>query len=85
MPGNEVGDRIHNFLGQDNWSQGQHQSETAEETWSGLNNNPWAGSQRQIGTPLISNLKNDNVHQPGINYAYPSLLVFHWPVLLPVE
>ncbi|KAJ6359053.1 hypothetical protein OIU76_000711 [Salix suchowensis] len=65
MPGNEVGDRIHNFLGQDNWSQGQHQSQTADGTWSGLNNNPWAGSQRQIGTPLISNLKNDNVHQPA--------------------
>jgi hypothetical protein len=76
MPGNEVGDRIHNFFGQDNWSQGQHQAQAVDGTWNGLNNNPWAGSHWQIGTSLISNLKNDNVHQPGINYAYLILLVF---------
>ncbi|CAK7323242.1 unnamed protein product [Dovyalis caffra] len=65
MPGNEVGDRIHNFFGQDNWSQGQHQSQAVDGTWNGLNSNPWAGSHRQIGTPLVSNLKNNNVHQPA--------------------
>ncbi|KAJ6875208.1 hypothetical protein NC652_034821 [Populus alba x Populus x berolinensis] len=65
MPGNEVGDRIHNFFGQDNWSQGQHQAQAVDGTWNGLNNNPWAGSHWQIGTSLISNLKNDNVHQPA--------------------
>ncbi|XP_034894241.1 uncharacterized protein [Populus alba] len=69
MPGNEVGDRIHNFFGQDNWSQGQHQAQAVDGTWNGLNNNPWAGSHWQIGTSLISNLKNDNVHQPGPEFA----------------
>ncbi|XP_011007288.1 PREDICTED: uncharacterized protein LOC105113012 isoform X3 [Populus euphratica] len=69
MPGNEVGDRIHNFFGQDNWSQGQHQAQAVDGTWNGLNNIPWAGSHWQIGTSLISNLKNDNVHQPGPEFA----------------
>ncbi|KAK2655342.1 hypothetical protein Ddye_008394 [Dipteronia dyeriana] len=63
MPGNEVGDRIHNFFGQENLSQGQHHSQVIDGTWSGLNNNPWVGSQRQIGAPLISNLKNYSVQQ----------------------
>ncbi|KAJ6676885.1 DENTIN SIALOPHOSPHOPROTEIN-LIKE PROTEIN [Salix viminalis] len=66
MPGNEAGDRIHNFFGQDNWSQGQHQAQAVDGTWNGLNNNnPWAGSHWQIGTSLISNLKNGNVHRPA--------------------
>ncbi|GAY55951.1 hypothetical protein CUMW_168000 [Citrus unshiu] len=65
MPGNEVGDRIHNFFGQDNLNQGQHQSQVVDGTWSGLNNNLWVGSQRQIGVPLISsNLKSYSV-QPS--------------------
>ncbi|KAK0586343.1 hypothetical protein LWI29_005311 [Acer saccharum] len=63
MPGNEVGDRIHNFFGQENLSQGQHHSQVVDGTWSGLNNNLWVGSQRQIGAPLISNLKNYSVQQ----------------------
>lgn len=63
MPGNEVGDRIHNFFGQENLSQGQHHSEVVDGTWPGLGNNPWAGSQRQIGTPFISNLKNQSLQQ----------------------
>ncbi|KAL5751478.1 hypothetical protein ACOSP7_026081 [Xanthoceras sorbifolium] len=62
MPGNEVGDRIHNFFGQENLSQGQHHSQVVDGTWSGLNNNPWVGSQRQIGSPL-SNLKNYSIQQ----------------------
>ncbi|KAJ4713167.1 putative Dentin sialophosphoprotein-related [Melia azedarach] len=65
MPGNEVGDRIHNFFGQENLSQGQHHSQVVDGTWPGLNNNLWVGSQRQIGAPhLSSNLKSYSV-QPS--------------------
>lgn len=65
MPGNEVGDRIHNFFGQENLNQGQHHSQVVDGTWPGLNNNLWVGSQRQIGAPLISsNLKSYSV-QPS--------------------
>ncbi|MBA0552363.1 hypothetical protein Golob_023182, partial [Gossypium lobatum] len=63
MPGNEVGDRIHNFLGGESLSQGQHHSQVFDGTWSGLNNNQWVGSQRQVGGPLVSGLKNFNLHQ----------------------
>ncbi|XP_052479007.1 uncharacterized protein LOC105802076 isoform X3 [Gossypium raimondii] len=63
MPGNEVGDRIHNFLGQESFSQGQHQSQVIDGTWPGLSNNLWVGSQRQVGGPLVSSLKNLSVHQ----------------------
>lgn len=67
MPGNEVGDRVHNFFGQENLSQGQHQSQAIDGNWPGLSNNLWVGGQRQIGGPFISSLKNYNVQQPGIN------------------
>lgn len=71
MPGNEVGDRIHNFFGQENLSQGQHHSQVVDGTWPGLNNNLWVGSQRQIGAPhLSSNLKSYSVQPSGINHAY---------------
>ncbi|KAK8325241.1 hypothetical protein V6Z11_A11G037100 [Gossypium hirsutum] len=63
MPGNEVGDRIHNFLGQESLSRGQHQSQVIDSTWPGLNNNLWVGNQRQAGGPLVSSLKNLSVHQ----------------------
>ncbi|XWS60458.1 hypothetical protein CRYUN_Cryun07bG0038000 [Craigia yunnanensis] len=63
MPGNEVGDRIHNFLGQESLSQGQHHSQVIDSTWPGLSNNLWVGSQRQVGGPLVSSLKNFGVHQ----------------------
>ncbi|XVF49988.1 hypothetical protein PTKIN_Ptkin04bG0059800 [Pterospermum kingtungense] len=65
MPGNEVGDRIHNFLGQESLSQGQHHSQVIDGTWPGLSNNLLVGSQRQVGGPLVSGLKNFNVHQFG--------------------
>ena len=67
MPGNEVGDRIHNFLGQESLSQGQHHSQVIDGTWPGLSNNLWVGSQRQVGGPLVSSLKNFSVHQLGNN------------------
>ncbi|KAL4297861.1 hypothetical protein GQ457_12G006220 [Hibiscus cannabinus] len=63
MPGNEVGDRIHNFLGQEGLSQGQHHSPFLGTAWPGLSNNPWAGGQRQVGAPLVSSLKNFSAHQ----------------------
>lgn len=65
MPGNEVGDRIHNFFGQENLNQGQHQSQVVDGTWPGLNNNLWVGSQRQIGTPLISSNLKSYIVQPS--------------------
>ncbi|XP_022737130.1 uncharacterized protein LOC111290001 isoform X2 [Durio zibethinus] len=63
MPGNEVGDRIHNFLGQERLSQGQHHTQVIDGTWPGLNNNLWVGSQRQVGSSLVPSLKNFSVHQ----------------------
>lgn len=69
MPGNEVGDRIHNFFGQENLSRGEHRSEVVDGTWPVLVNNPWAGSQRHIGTSF-SNLKNHSLQQSGIAYAH---------------
>ena len=68
MPGNEVGDRVHNFFGQDNLSQGQHHSQAVDGNWPGLNNNLWVGNQRQIGTLSASNPKNYSVQQTGIDY-----------------
>lgn len=68
MPGNEVGDRVHNFFGQDNLSQGQHHSQAVDGNWPGLNNNLWVGNQRQIGTLPTSNPKNYSVQQPGISH-----------------
>lgn len=65
MPGNEVGDRVHNFFGQENLSQAQHHSQAIHGNWPGLNNNLLAGNQRQIGASFISNLKNYNVQQSG--------------------
>ncbi|KAK4252502.1 hypothetical protein QN277_014494 [Acacia crassicarpa] len=63
MPGNEVGDRVHNFFGQENLSQGQYHSPVGDGNWSGLSSNLWAGGQRGAGAPFISNLKNFNSHQ----------------------
>lgn len=65
MPGNEVGDRVHNFFGQENLSQGQYHSQAVDGNWPGLSNNLWAGSQRSTGVPFISNLKNFNQQQSG--------------------
>ncbi|ONI08828.1 hypothetical protein PRUPE_5G203400 [Prunus persica] len=62
MPRNEVGDRVHNFFGQENLSQGQHHPQV-DGNWPGLSNNLWVGSQRQIGAPVNSSLKNYNVQQ----------------------
>ncbi|XP_045825181.1 uncharacterized protein LOC123917486 [Trifolium pratense] len=63
MPGNEAVDRVHNFFGQENLSQGQYHSQAVDGNWPGLSNNIWAGSQRSSGVPFISNLKNFNQQQ----------------------
>ncbi|GFP89881.1 hypothetical protein PHJA_001131900 [Phtheirospermum japonicum] len=57
MPGNEHGDRVHNFFAQDNSSQGQDQSNVQEGNWPVINNNFWVGNQRQIDV-LKSSSKN---------------------------
>lgn len=62
MPGNEVGDRVHNFFAQENLSQGQHNSQSLDGNWPLLNNNLWAGSQRPAGV-LSSNAKNFSLQQ----------------------
>ncbi|KAM1322886.1 hypothetical protein PS2_015376 [Malus domestica] len=64
MPGNEIGDRVHNFFGQENLSQGQHHPQAVDGNWPGLSNNLWVGGQRQSGAPVNSSLKNYNVQQP---------------------
>ncbi|KAL3617856.1 hypothetical protein CASFOL_038177 [Castilleja foliolosa] len=48
MPGNELGDRVHNFFAQDNSLQGHDQSNVQEGNWPVLNNNFWVRNQRQI-------------------------------------
>lgn len=65
MPGNEVGDRAHNFFGQESVQQGQHNSQVFDGTWPGLNNNLWVGSQRQGAGSLVSNFKNYSAQQLG--------------------
>ncbi|CAA0826602.1 dentin sialophosphoprotein-related [Striga hermonthica] len=87
MPGNELGDRVHNFFAQDNSSQGPHQSHVLEGNWPVLNSNYWVGSQRQIDV-LSSNNKNyssqnseidrgqanHQVHVPhGLNFSQSNL------------
>ncbi|KAL6509529.1 hypothetical protein OROGR_022839 [Orobanche gracilis] len=57
MPGNDLGDRVHNFFAQDTSSQGQHQSHVLERNWPVPNSNFWVGSQRQIDV-LNSSSKN---------------------------
>lgn len=44
MPGNGVGDRVHNFFAQDNLSQGPR----GDGNWP-LNDNLWVGNQKQFG------------------------------------
>ncbi|KAF8005724.1 hypothetical protein BT93_K0111 [Corymbia citriodora subsp. variegata] len=67
MPGNGVGDRDHNFFGQENLSQGQGRLEVVNRNWPGLTNNFLAGSQRQSGFPLNPDIKNYTVQQSDID------------------
>ncbi|XP_073128804.1 uncharacterized protein [Henckelia pumila] len=63
MPGNEFGDRVHNFFAQDNTFQGQPESQVVEGNWPVLSNNFWVGSQRQADA-LHSNNKTYNLPDP---------------------
>ncbi|CAH2073602.1 unnamed protein product [Thlaspi arvense] len=62
MPGNEFGERIHNFFGQEGLSQDQHQSQVVGGSWSNFSNG-LVGNQRQIDPSLISNLKSYSTQQ----------------------
>ncbi|CAH2073596.1 unnamed protein product [Thlaspi arvense] len=64
MPGNEFGERIHNFFGQEGLSQDQHQSQVVDGSWNSFSNG-LVGNQRQIDPSLIDNLKSYSTHQPG--------------------
>nr|GLL22139.1 uncharacterized protein LOC109193549 isoform X1 [Ipomoea trifida] len=66
MPGNEVGDRVHNFFAQDTLSQGQHQSQVLDQNHPALNNNLWVGSQGPIGVPSYST-KSYNLQQSVVD------------------
>ncbi|CAA7026971.1 unnamed protein product [Microthlaspi erraticum] len=62
MPGNEFGERIHNFFGQEGLSQDQHQSQVVDGSWSSFSNG-LVGNQRQIDPSLIANLKGYSTQQ----------------------
>ncbi|KAK9278620.1 hypothetical protein L1049_028193 [Liquidambar formosana] len=66
MPGNEVGDRVHNFFDQDSLTQSRHHSQAVDGNWPVLSNNLWVGNQREIGAPLISNSKSINVQHSAL-------------------
>ncbi|KAI7741206.1 hypothetical protein M8C21_026495, partial [Ambrosia artemisiifolia] len=58
MPGNGVGDRVHNFFAQENLPQGLR---SQDENWS-LNDNLWVGNQKQFGVS-DSSPRNYNAQQ----------------------
>ncbi|KAG7608499.1 hypothetical protein ISN44_As05g007220 [Arabidopsis suecica] len=62
MPGNEYGERIHNFFGQEGLSQDSHQPQAGDGSWSGFRNG-LVSNQRQIDPSLIANLKTYSTQQ----------------------
>lgn len=64
MPGNELGDGVHNFFAQDNLSQEQHHSQIVEGNRPVLNNNFWVDSQRKFDLSH-SDSKNYGSHISG--------------------
>lgn len=68
MPGNEFGERIHNFFGQEGVPQEQHQSQVVDGSWSSFSNGLVA-NQRQIDPSLIANLKNYSTQQSGMDFV----------------
>ncbi|CAN0871035.1 hypothetical protein LINGRAHAP2_LOCUS9734 [Linum grandiflorum] len=68
MPDNQVGSRIHNFFGEDISSQVQQHSQIADAAWPGISMNPWGGSQGQITTPFISDLKSRSLQESVADY-----------------
>ncbi|CAG7893743.1 unnamed protein product [Brassica rapa] len=63
MPGNEYGERIHNFFGQEGLSQDQHQSQLVDGTWSSFSN-ALVANQRHIDPSSIASLKSYTSTQP---------------------
>ncbi|CAI9787230.1 unnamed protein product [Fraxinus pennsylvanica] len=57
MPGNELGDKVHNFFAQNNLSQEQHCSQVVEGNWPEVN---WEGREGQIDV-VNSNTQNYNL------------------------
>lgn len=76
MPGNELGDRVHNFFAQENLSQGQHQSHVLEGNWPVPNNNFWVGSPRSIDV-LNSSSKNFSGQSSEIDRGQSSFHAAH--------
>lgn len=70
MPGNEAGDRVHNFFAEDNLSQGQHQSQAVDGSWPG-SISFGAGSQTHNGLPNSSS-KDYNIGQSDIERGHSS-------------
>ncbi|CDY40767.1 BnaAnng06300D [Brassica napus] len=66
MSGNEYGERIHNFFGQEGLSQDQHQSQVVDGSWSGFSNG-LVGNQRHIDTSIINNLESCNTQQQPVD------------------
>lgn len=72
MPGNEVGDRVHNFFEQQNLSQGLHHSQVVDGNWPVPSNNQWVGNQRQINGPLSTYPKNYHSQQSDSERSHGS-------------
>ncbi|KAL9239476.1 hypothetical protein vseg_013794 [Gypsophila vaccaria] len=66
MPGNEVGDRVHNFFDQSSLSQDQHHTRFVEANWPGFHNNVLSANEGQLGGPLNANSKNYSRQQSEI-------------------
>lgn len=66
MPGNKIGDRVHNFFEQEHLSPGQRHSQIADVNWVGGNNNRWDISQRQYDNALSFKIKDYSPQQSGI-------------------
>uniref|UniRef100_A0A5B7A2T5 Uncharacterized protein n=1 Tax=Davidia involucrata TaxID=16924 RepID=A0A5B7A2T5_DAVIN len=71
MPGNEVGDTVHNFFAPENLSQGQHHAQVVDGNWPVLGNNLWVASQRQFGG-RSSNPKNFNLQHSDLERGHSS-------------
>ncbi|CAH9140215.1 unnamed protein product [Cuscuta epithymum] len=86
MPGNEFGDRLHNFFAQENFSQGQNQPQVLDGNWPAPNDHVSIGNHRSLSV-LGSNPKSYNLQQPdsgrgpgshlfsgpnGMNFGQPS-------------
>ncbi|KAL9170508.1 hypothetical protein ABFS82_04G149100 [Erythranthe guttata] len=69
MPGNENGDRVHNFFAQENSSQGQQQSHIGN--WPVQNNNFWVGSQRQSDIVTSSSKNYSSQNSDRLQASYP--------------